>query len=320
MSQIKNNYVVVNRFSRPGLKRSMTKGIIVHYTANPGASAANHASFFDGKDGGGSRYASAHLFVDAKEALCIVPLNEVTYQANDVQKYVKGKAYRGAEDVLGQNANWTAVGVEMCLEKDGSIATATFNRTVDGVVELCKKYGLNQHDLYRHYDVTAKNCPAPFVARPSDWTRFKNEVARKLKGDTTSDKFYTYTPDRVVTLREIGLYEDVTLEKTIKRYPEGTRLTITGIEYDGKTPRLKTAKGYITANKKNVKGYHTSIGTIKVLVDDLNYYDTARWTNPDGQVNKGEVFTVVKKVGNMYLLKSGLYITASSQYVKFTAH
>src|SRR5690606_38244161 len=131
-----------------------------------------------------------------------------------------------------------------------------------------------------------------FIARPSDWTRFKNEVARKLKGDTTSDKFYTYTPDRVVTLREIGLYEDVTLKKTIKRYPEGTRLTITGIEYDGKTPRLKTAKGYITANKKNVKGYHTSIGTIKVLVDDLNYYDTARWTNPDGQVNKGEVFTV----------------------------
>jgi len=82
---------------------------------------------------------------------------------------------------------------------------------------------------------------------------------------------------------------------------------------------LKTAKGYITANKKNVKGYHTSIGTITVLVNDLNYYDTARWTNPDGQVNKGEVFTVVKKVGNMYLLKSGLYITASSQYVKFTA-
>lgn len=110
----------------------------------------------------------------------------------------------------------------MCLEKDGSIATTTFNRTVDVVVELCEKYGLNQHDLYRHYDVTAKNCPASFVARPSDWTRFKNEVARKLKGDTTSDKFYTYTPDRVVTLQEIGLYEDVTLKKTIKRYAEGT--------------------------------------------------------------------------------------------------
>lgn len=79
---------------------------------------------------------------------------------------------------------------------------------------------------------------------------------------------------------------------------------------------MKTAKGYITANKKNLKGYHTSIGTIKVLVDDLNYYDTARWTNPDGQVNKGEVFTVVKKVGDMYLLKSNFYITASSNFVE----
>ena len=318
MSIIKNDYVIKNKFSRPGTVRQKTMGIIVHYTANPGGTAKNHADFFDGADGGGGRYAGAQVFVDKVQALALMPLNEVAYQANEAGCRIA--TLKGSLGGYNGNANVTTLGVEMCIERDGSIATETFNRTVDVVVELCRKYNLNQNNLYRHYDVTGKNCPAPWVARPADFTRFKNAVAAKLKGDTTSDKFYTYAPDHIKTLKEIGLYSDIKLSKQIKRYAKGTKLTILGVEYDGKTPRLRTAKGYVSANKANVKGYHDYIGTIKILTDNLNFYDTARWNNADGQVSAGEVFTVVKKLSSgHYLLKSGRYITANEKYVKFTA-
>lgn len=64
-------------------------------------------------------------------------------------------------------------------------------------------------------------------------------------------------------------------------------------------------------------------GTLKVLVDNLNYYDGPRWSKPTGQLKKNTVLTVVGKVkvegAYQYKLKSGTYITASEKYVKFIA-
>ena len=66
----------------------------------------------------------------------------------------------------------------------------------------------------------------------------------------------------------------------------------------------------------------TNIKYVKVRVNQLNVRKCPSWDEyaVDSIVKKGEVFTVVKKlkVGNgyMYKLKSGLYITTSSQYVQ----
>ena len=63
-------------------------------------------------------------------------------------------------------------------------------------------------------------------------------------------------------------------------------------------------------------------GTIKTLVDNLNYYDAPRWDKPSGTVKKGTVLTVVgrKKVEGAYQYKtvSGTYVTAADKYVAFT--
>ena len=62
-------------------------------------------------------------------------------------------------------------------------------------------------------------------------------------------------------------------------------------------------------------------GTIKVLVNDLWYYDKPDWNAKAGKVNKGEVFTVVGSLtvdgAKMYMLKSGTYITAWHEFVEF---
>lgn len=77
-----------------------------------------------------------------------------------------------------------------------------------------------------------------------------------------------------------------------------------------------------TDKKEDNEEVSTNTKFIRVLVDGLNIRKNLSWESSDvvGEVKKGDVFTVVKKmkVGNgfMYELKSGLYITASSKYVE----
>ncbi|WP_310877187.1 peptidoglycan recognition protein family protein [Priestia megaterium] len=169
----------VNTYARSGKKLSAVRKIVMHYTANPGASAENHYKYFSNlKD----RYASAHFFVDSKDALCIIPLNELAYHCNDVQKRVGGAPYRGVSE-LRPNGNQYSIGIEMCIEKDGSFHPETLKKSEDVAAELCRRYKLDpQEDIVRHYDVTAKNCPAPWVSDSSGFKKFKANVSAKLNG------------------------------------------------------------------------------------------------------------------------------------------
>lgn len=177
MTAWKNKYININKYSRPGNKITKVKKIIVHYTANNGGTAENHYSYFNNLKG---RYASAHIFVDKKEALCIIPLNEIAYHANDIQKRVNGAPYRGVPELL-PNANFLSVGVEMCLESNGTIHKDTITRTEDTCVNLCRQFKLDPNkDIVRHFDVTAKNCPAPWVSKLQDFVQFKKRVIGKL--------------------------------------------------------------------------------------------------------------------------------------------
>lgn len=66
----------------------------------------------------------------------------------------------------------------------------------------------------------------------------------------------------------------------------------------------------------------TNIKYVRIIVDELNVRKCPSWKDDAiaGTVKKGEVFTVIKKLkvdnSYMYKLKSGLYITASSTFVK----
>ena len=185
MSFIKYEYIRINKFSRPGIKNSGIKGLIMHYTANNGGTARNHKSYFNNLNG---VYASAHLFVDDEEAICIIPLNEVAYHANDTVKYnADGSIYKPLYSQIG-NANYGAIGVEMCLDRNGNITEKTFQNTVKAVKELIAKYpNITRNKIWRHYDVTGKNCPAPWVAKPSELERFKDAVFGKTTSNNTTN-------------------------------------------------------------------------------------------------------------------------------------
>lgn len=156
-------YIPVNQFSRPGTKRSFTRNVVWHYTGNPGATAEGHFHYFgenlarqDPFDDKKDTYASAHVFIDRTKTLVIIPLDEIAYHATQANPY--------------------SVGVELCIEADGSFHPETVRRAIEFGVFLNKKYNLRTSDYLRHYDVTGKICPKPWVDNPAAWADFKQRV------------------------------------------------------------------------------------------------------------------------------------------------
>lgn len=164
--------IEVNPFSRPGQKLESVEFLVYHYTANPGASAENHFNYFLGlknqnpHDKYEDTYASAHLFIDRDSALEIIPLEEKAYHAGN-------RWY-----------NACSIGIELCIEKDGTFHHNTIKRAIEIGAYLCGKYKIDpiQRQI-RHYDVTGKLCPKPWVLVPSLFKAFKLDVAAAMKGE-----------------------------------------------------------------------------------------------------------------------------------------
>jgi N-acetylmuramoyl-L-alanine amidase len=219
MTKWRNDFVVKNKFTRPGTLLNGVKKIVLHWTANPGASAENHQRYFNGSAIENKRTASAHIFVDSKEAVCIVPLNEVAYHANDNAQVLLGKPYRGVDE-LKPNANKLSIGVEMCVEENGEISPLTIQRTAEVIADLCKMYSLSENDIVRHYDVTHKNCPAPFVRNSSLFDDFKKRV-----GDILHPPVY---PGTLIKTGSKG--------ENVERIQKRLNVPVTGV-FDGVTTR-----------------------------------------------------------------------------------
>ncbi|MGC5773356.1 peptidoglycan recognition protein family protein [Paenibacillus pabuli] len=125
MLQITKDYIPVNKYSRAGLKLKAKRGIVMHYTALPGASAENISKYFASlaQQVGTGRYASAHYSVDRTSIYNSLPDDELAYHCGS-ETYTKEALIQ-----LGTYPNNSTVGIEMCIEKDGSIHENTFKRS-----------------------------------------------------------------------------------------------------------------------------------------------------------------------------------------------
>lgn len=237
MSFIKYEYININEYSRPGIRNNGIDGIIMHYTANKGGTARNHKNYFNNLKG---TYASAQLFIDDIEALCIIPLNEVAYHANEISKYnADGSRYRPLYSKIG-NANYSTIGVEMCLDKNRNITEKTFQNAVKAVKELIAIYPhITREKIWRHFDVTGKNCPAPWVSKPSELERFKDAVFGKTSGSNSAAKPSTPSvKPNTNKISEDGMFGPSTANKAMK--------------YEGITPDDEISHQYRQACNKNL--------------------------------------------------------------------
>lgn len=116
--------------------------IVIHFTATS-ASAHNNLVYFS-RGGAG---ASAHYFVDKDGTIC-QSVNE--------------------SDTAWHAGNWTmncrSIGIEN-VSAGEDFTEAQINSLAALVQSLMAKYGISSSHVIRHYDVTGKRCPAPYVDR-----------------------------------------------------------------------------------------------------------------------------------------------------------
>ena len=155
--------------------------IVVHWTGNEGDTAKNNADFFAREAVKPPR--SAHYFVDENEVWNSVPPDRQAWHLG-AKRYVHPYC---------RNSN--SIGVEMCLTGKGYVLRrGTIERAVKLVRELMARYGVPIQNVVRHYDVTGKDCPAPFVEQPSLWDDFKAALAAEQEEEMRY-KYYDDMPD-----------------------------------------------------------------------------------------------------------------------------
>lgn len=141
------------------------KYIVIHYVGATGGAKANCDYFKTTYRG-----ASAHYFVGHKGEVwqCV--------DDADVAWHCGASSYKHK---YCRNSN--SIGIEMCCRKDSKGRWYFEKETVDSTVELTKmlmkKYGVSEANVIRHYDVTGKRCPEPYVADTAAWNSFKSRLS-----------------------------------------------------------------------------------------------------------------------------------------------
>lgn len=149
---------------------SQIKYLVYHYTANDGDTDEANANYFQNN----IVEASAHYFVDDNSITQSVPDDYVAWSVGG-SKYANTNGGKFHEICT----NYNSISVELCDNVRNGVYDFTPN-TLNNAVELgrmlMKKYNIPIDHVIRHYDVTGKICPKPFVENERAWLEFKNRL------------------------------------------------------------------------------------------------------------------------------------------------
>lgn len=181
-----------NVYSRPQSKMLAIKGVAIHWVANPNSSAINNRNYFNNlptinktnrekaeKEGKKftARYASSHEIIglDGELVICI-PKNEVAY-------HVGANSYTSkAKTLFGNSPNRYLYGIEACHpDWEGKFNDKTYKTLVNRVADLLIEFNLipSKDTIWRHYDVTGKDCPRYYVQNSKEWDRLVADIIKR---------------------------------------------------------------------------------------------------------------------------------------------
>ena len=233
---IKKNLTLTN-YKRATNKKN--KYIVIHYTANNGDTAYNNTVYFKTA----YRGASANYFVDEKNIYQCVEDDQIAWHCG-----TKGKYYHEA------CRNDNSIGIEMCSRKDENgkyyIKEEVINKTIELVNYLMKKYNIPKENVIRHYDVTHKACPEPFVRDVAQWNAFRAKLGVNVAGNTTTTPT-TFKPYKVkITANALNVRKGAgTNYPVVVTVSKNEVYTIVGEKMNGSTKwlKLKSGAGYISS-------------------------------------------------------------------------
>lgn len=178
---------------------SRIKYIVIHYFG--GLSTALNLAKYWARDYAG---ASAHYAVGHEgDIFQIVEDDDVAWHCG-AQKYVHAEC-----------RNTNSIGIEMAVkkrstatlsasDKDWYFTKETVEATVELVRTLMKKYNIPADHVIRHYDVTGKICPNPYVFNAADetWDKFKAMISEEKQ----EEEFTKIMGSAVATADQIAAY------------------------------------------------------------------------------------------------------------------
>ena len=162
------------------------KYIVIHYVGATGGAYDNCLYFLTTYRG-----ASAHYFVGHKGEIwqCVEDYNKSWHCGGGLQ----GK---NGHTFYQKCTNSNSIGIEMRCRKDSKGRWYFEKETVDSTIELVKylmkKYNIPASNVIRHYDVTGKTCPEPYVRNTAEWNKFKSQLTTLNNANTntvTSDSY-----------------------------------------------------------------------------------------------------------------------------------
>jgi N-acetyl-anhydromuramyl-L-alanine amidase AmpD len=154
------------------------KYIVIHYVGATGGAQDNCKYFLSNYRG-----ASAHYFIGHVGEIwqCV--------EDKDIAWHCGSNTYKHP---YCRNSN--SIGIEMCCRQKANgtwyFEDATVKATIELVKKLMKKYSIPAENVIRHYDVTGKICPEPYVRDVAAWNEFKKKIVEVNKQlDNTPDAY-----------------------------------------------------------------------------------------------------------------------------------
>lgn len=217
--------------------------IVLHYTANNGDTARNNCDYYHRV---GGLQASAHYFCDEYGVMQSV-------RECDTAWHCGAEAGRRYWHPACRNGN--SIGIEMCSRKraDGSyyILPETVANAAALAREIMQRYGIDTDHVLRHYDVTGKRCPMPWVDDPAQWTAFKAMLTPEHQNDEEDEDMTRYnTIDEVPSWAQ-GVVRDLMAAGALRGDERGNlnlsldmiRGLMIGTRYaEASNPRYETIK------------------------------------------------------------------------------
>ena len=239
--------------SNYGTTRSLNniKYLVIHYTANAGDTAIGNGNYFKNNYTG----TSAHYFVDETNIVQSVQDTREAWHCGANVYYHK------------ECRNTNSIGIEMCSERDINgkyyFNEATISRAAEFARSLMDKYNIGIDNVIRHYDVTHKNCPAPFAEKVMDWYKFKDRLLVNTKeDDEVIETRYMNIDGKTIKVDEI-LKDDTTFVKL-----RGLEAAGYNVGYNANT-KIATLNKNIDKLSLVVDGKEEEVSAINV--NDTNY-------------------------------------------------
>lgn len=190
--QIIRDYITINEYSRPARKLREVLGIVIHWTANPAASAKDNRNFFEDRKAGVGGHGSAHYIIDQSGVIiAAIPENEIAYHCgSDKADPASGRIYTdearrrfGRYASVNNSPNNCTIGVELCpTDATGNFTPETINAAVELCADICRRYNLPAQAVTTHHDVVGwKNCPKLWTEKPQLLTAFQFTVDDKIQ-------------------------------------------------------------------------------------------------------------------------------------------